>query len=286
MEHKKSIRKYFSEKTEYWKTIYCDNPDNSRDFWWIQLNRRKNAVFEILDTYSAKASASVLEVGCGPGGMTESILNRLLDVFCLDISMPMIIKTKKMSEKYVPGGVPCFQGEIDDLPFTNNTFDVVICVGVLEYLESDDRAVKELSRVVKPGGIVIISLPNIMRVNIIFDPYYYIFRLPRYLWNIIWKKSPRTVSSVITKDFGKNTDFSDRRFFYNQLLGKFKSCDLVKVSTCSIGFGPMTLWRKDILPLDWTEIINNFLEKLTKKASFLPIGIFANRWIFCFQKKK
>jgi len=52
------------------------------------------------------------------------------------------------------------KADICDLPFENNTFDVVFCNHVLEHIEDDKKAMSELYRVLKPGGMGIFQIPQ------------------------------------------------------------------------------------------------------------------------------
>src|SRR5205807_185694 len=51
-------------------------------------------------------------------------------------------------------------GDLEQVPFEDNTFDAVVCLGVIEYLASDEQAVREIRRVLKPGGSAVISTPS------------------------------------------------------------------------------------------------------------------------------
>ena len=63
-----------------------------------------------------------------------------------------IVKKKCNSQRVI--------GSILDIPFDKNTFDYVICTEVIEHTVNPKQAVKELSRVLKPGGILILTVPN------------------------------------------------------------------------------------------------------------------------------
>lgn len=51
------------------------------------------------------------------------------------------------------------QGDITDLPFDDNRFDLIICNHVLEHIPNDQQAMSELSRVLKPNGTCLITVP-------------------------------------------------------------------------------------------------------------------------------
>ena len=53
------------------------------------------------------------------------------------------------------------QGSAESLPFTDNSFDVVSCLQVLEHLKEPDKAISELKRVLKPGGFACVATPTL-----------------------------------------------------------------------------------------------------------------------------
>ena len=53
-------------------------------------------------------------------------------------------------------------GDIVDLPFANGSFDVIICIHVLEHIPNDAKAISELYRILRPGGWALISVPLLL----------------------------------------------------------------------------------------------------------------------------
>jgi SAM-dependent methyltransferase len=64
-------------------------------------------------------------------------------------------------------GIPVERGVdiLKGLPFPDATFDVVLLTEVIEHLENHRAAVGEIARVVKPGGVAVVTTPNVMRLN-------------------------------------------------------------------------------------------------------------------------
>lgn len=112
----------------------------------------------------------VLDIGCGPGEMMIELLRTGYTVYGIDISENMLnIARENIEKKGTIGEFYLSKGNIESLDFEDNFFDTVICAGVLEYLGKDDFALKELYRVLKDNGTLIISVRNKLCPFRIFD---------------------------------------------------------------------------------------------------------------------
>jgi ubiquinone/menaquinone biosynthesis C-methylase UbiE len=118
---------------------------------------QKNCVLRMFD----KDGGKVLDIGCGPAVMTDDLLRRGCTVCGIDVSEKMIDLALAKMENHDLRQNACFSvGDIENLEFPDGHFDAVICMGVLEYLLDDRPAISEMSRVLKPGGIAIITTPS------------------------------------------------------------------------------------------------------------------------------
>jgi ubiquinone/menaquinone biosynthesis C-methylase UbiE len=118
-------------------------------------------MIELLSLLVQKASsrAMILDIGCGAGAYTYeyTIKNPNSDIIALDIKRNKINFVNKLLPANGSGIVAnCLQ-----LPFKGNVFDIIICTEVVEHLEKDNQAIKEISRALKQGGGLILSVPNI-----------------------------------------------------------------------------------------------------------------------------
>jgi FkbM family methyltransferase len=94
----------------------------------------------------------VLDLGCGNGCYTEELASRAAYVCGVDIQMSHL-KAFKQS-------IPRVQAAAENLPFAPKSFDVVTMIEVLEHTDSDREALKECFRVLKPGGRLVLFVPN------------------------------------------------------------------------------------------------------------------------------
>ncbi|MBK9265425.1 MAG: methyltransferase domain-containing protein [Polyangiaceae bacterium] len=95
----------------------------------------------------------VLEVGCGTGLLLERIARFARSAKGIDLSDGMLEKARAR-------GLDVARGSATDLPFADASFDVACSFKVLPHVRDIDRALTEMSRVVRPGGTVVIELYN------------------------------------------------------------------------------------------------------------------------------
>jgi ubiquinone/menaquinone biosynthesis C-methylase UbiE len=118
---------------------------------------RKYETEMILNLLSPKGGEIILDAGCGTGIFTLDILSSGSKVIGLDPSLPMLMRAKKKLKGYP------FQMVLADmlnLPFQESSFDKVVSVTALEFIEDGKAAVGELFRVTKTGGRIMVATLN------------------------------------------------------------------------------------------------------------------------------
>lgn len=137
-----------------WSRLYA-----TADGFTYHFHVRRARVLELLPERLGK----VVDLGCGPGVMVEAVLARGGTFEGIDYSPEMV---KEAAEKF-PGrpGVSFQQGDIEALPLADATYDQVICMAVIEYLRSPDPALREIARILKPGGTAIVTVPKRVHID-------------------------------------------------------------------------------------------------------------------------
>lgn len=99
---------------------------------------------------------SVLEVDCGPGVLAAKMRDRGALVTATDLSSVAVERARAK-------GIPCTQVDIDSqpLPFADGQFDAVVSNSAIEHRFFHEKALDECVRVLKPGGRLVLCLPNI-----------------------------------------------------------------------------------------------------------------------------
>jgi 2-polyprenyl-6-hydroxyphenyl methylase/3-demethylubiquinone-9 3-methyltransferase len=105
------------------------------------------------------AKLRVLDIGCGGGLLAEQFAAMGCEVTGIDQSLPSLT-TAKAHAKLMDLDIEYLHGSAEHLPFADQHFDIVCCCDVLEHLDSIDVVIKELSRVLKPGGIFFFDTIN------------------------------------------------------------------------------------------------------------------------------
>lgn len=118
---------------------------------WIRMA----AVLRLLG--KAPEHGSVLDCGMGPGRLLAELARQGWSVAGVDLSGEMVARARER----LPGSAErLVHGTVESLPFAPESFDAVVATGVLEYVEDLPRALSEVSRVLRPGGLFVVATPN------------------------------------------------------------------------------------------------------------------------------
>lgn len=136
------------------QTININTPEHFNRIWSLEDTHYFDRIRMEAFTTSVKDGDEVLDVGAGLYSWGEYLLfkNRNVKVHAIDISSYAQERVKAAYPK-----IDYVLGNALDLPWTNNSFDVVGAGEVIEHMEDPSLLVKEMVRVCKKGGQVIIG---------------------------------------------------------------------------------------------------------------------------------
>ncbi len=116
--------------------------------------RRLDVVYdELLDRVDLRGS-TLLDVGCGSGWFSQRAADRGARVTSLDIGLRLLAETKRKCETRLIAADAC------RLPFAAQSFDVVVSSECIEHTLDPRAALREMCRVVRTGGTVVVTVPN------------------------------------------------------------------------------------------------------------------------------
>jgi ubiquinone/menaquinone biosynthesis C-methylase UbiE len=134
-----------------------------------------------LERFTARLSelspppARILDFGCGTGDIAAAMDRMGYEVTGCDIAEPMI-EIARSSHSGMPTKWICLKPDWEALPFADCSFDGVVASSVFEYLVDVQRVAAELSRVLRPGGVLLLTVPN---------PFSHIRKLEAWLWSAV-----------------------------------------------------------------------------------------------------
>ncbi len=98
----------------------------------------------------------VLDAGAGTGRISRQLVTDGWSVTALDVSAAMLARVRTAA----PGARPVLASLDHPLPFRSETFDAVVCLRVLKYVEDLHAVLTEFSRLLRPGGILVAEFAN------------------------------------------------------------------------------------------------------------------------------
>lgn len=236
-EQQKRVNAYFQAESAFWKDIY-----SSSDVYAQIHQLRHETALTWIDSLSLEPGSRVLEIGCGAGFMAIALAQRGLCVQAIDSTEAMIEQAQRNA--YVAGGTESLALSIGDvlaLAFDDASFDLVVALGVIPWLEMPELAIQEMARVTKSGGHVIFSADNRARLSALPDPLLNPLFVPliRHIKGALALIGVRRLSA---RDVGAT--LHSRRFIDQALM----QAHLAKTKSKTLGFGPFTLFRHKLMP--------------------------------------
>lgn len=118
--------------------------------WWF-VARRRILLSLLKRSIASKSGLEILDAGCG-GGATMKSLGRYGRVLGMEISPQAAEYNREQGRRVVLGSV-------EEMPFPDDSFDLVLALDVIEHVSDDLGALKELFRVLRPGGSLLVTVP-------------------------------------------------------------------------------------------------------------------------------
>jgi ubiquinone/menaquinone biosynthesis C-methylase UbiE len=256
IEHQEEVNLYFQQAATFWKEIYTRNDAYARIH---QLRHQR--VLEWIEQLGLETGSQVLEIGCGAGFLSLALAERTFNVHAIDSVDAMVEQTRQhVREARMTEQISVDVGDITSLVFQDGSFDLVLAIGVIPWIERPDTAIQEMARVLKPGGRVILTADNRARLNIWLDPLRNPLLLPlKRLVKFLLHHSKLRRFSV--DDVGSH--FHSSRFIDKNLA----SSKLVKVKSVTLGFGPFTLFNRSILSASSGLRLHRRLQRLAERGT-------------------
>lgn len=141
---------FFGSRAEEWVALYTTKTQfQDRLALFVEGVRRH-----------VPGSGRVLDFGCGPGVMSLALACEGYEVTGVDGSERMIRVAEQRSPRHGSANVHFEVMDSESFSLAPQSYDAVVCSSVLEYVKDDEKLLRNLAGVLRPGGILLISVPH------------------------------------------------------------------------------------------------------------------------------
>jgi len=210
-----------------WTAMYAEQT-NAPDEHFFRLRRDHALEFVLKHTVEGDL---VLDLGCGAAPVVAGLLARGRWCIGVDHSLAML---RNGSRRLRAQGIiedHLVRGDSVALPFRDQTFTSVLCLGVISYLKDYTRLIEEVARVLKPGGTLMLTFRNMHR-PVLSDP---------------WEILARFVRGQPLRDGRENGNWPGRFLDPGRVDRDVLEAGLVPLGFKGIGYGPLTVRGKEVL---------------------------------------
>lgn len=185
-----------------------DNQLNSE----IDPSFRARAQF-ILENVERAKPKKILDAGCGRGFYLQALVTYpfISHIFGFDLNDSYLRQAKK---RIRDKRLRLTLADLYNLPYRENSFDMIICSEVLEHVKNDKKAMHVLMRLLKKNGLLLVTVPNI-NFPFLWDPLNFILmkkfktHIPKHIWWLagIWADHERLYTKEQIVSLVKNSGF-------------------------------------------------------------------------------
>jgi ubiquinone/menaquinone biosynthesis C-methylase UbiE len=226
------VNSYFEQEAAYWAQVY--QRGGVQD---VVYQERLRITLALVDGIGLPPKARVLEVGSGAGFATVALARRGFEVEAIDSVQAMVDRTRiRTAVSGVAHQVRCAVGDVHALAVPDATFDLVLALGVLPWLPAVERPLREMRRVLRPGGSVIVSVDHRWGLSRLVDP--------------VTNPVLRPVKVAAKRALGRPDRPEPRAQLHStgELDSSLAACGVEKLEGATLGFGPLRLFGWEVLP--------------------------------------
>jgi SAM-dependent methyltransferase len=137
--------------------------------------QRAREIIALIAPFVNVAACQLLDLGCGYAGTTAEFARAATQAVGVEPDEDKL-RLGGGREFVRQSGARLLRSVAEWLPFRDAAFDIVICNDVIEHVQSHERAVAEISRVLKSGGVLYLTAPNRLALRYFWsDPHYHLF---------------------------------------------------------------------------------------------------------------
>jgi 2-polyprenyl-3-methyl-5-hydroxy-6-metoxy-1,4-benzoquinol methylase len=213
-----------------------------------------------------KKQCLMLDAGCGPKVCSLSYVPKNVFSVAIDVSRLNIIESHRKVEDDCRKKFNFIVASIDSLPFRQETFDLVVCVDVLEHMKTKKKAINEISQSCKTGAWFIGSTSNLLNPIMMFDSL-----LPRRVAKILTQR-------LAGEHYERHSRFSSAKLARLLNHANFQICSL---ELLGFPFFRPNLYEFSSRNPPWYAHLWIIFDRLTRRK---PLSFLKETIIFCATK--
>ena len=253
-EHQTLVDTHFHSHVTQWRDVY-----EQEDVEGAIYRKRLDIVLRWIDELAIPPGQKVLEIGCGAGRCTVALAQRGYLIQAMDSVEGMLNSTQEHAiEAGVSSSVTTSLGDAHDLAFQDGNFGLVLAIGVIPYLQFPQKALREMSRVLRPGGFLLVTAGNRWRLNDVLDPWSCPPLQPA-------KKVIRAVFRRLRKARPNDAGLPMRLDSLRELERWLLPVGLLKLKATTVGFSPIRFRGRPIFGEQSSIRLNNRLQELVDR---------------------
>jgi ubiquinone/menaquinone biosynthesis C-methylase UbiE len=243
------ITRQFEQRSAWWDQVYEQTSLEAGI-----LRRRQQVALAWIEQLSRShpEGLRVLEIGCGAGATAVELARRGHLVAALDRSPTMLQRTRDHAVTSGVGDrVLPILGDAQRLGFATGSFDLVLALGVLSWLQEPNAAISEMARVTRPDGHVLVTSLNSLDLARLLDP----------------RRTPllapaRSAARVAAAALGRRSRDRVRptRHPSWSVRWRLRRSGLLPIRQATVGFGPFTFLGKTLLSGDHAVRVDQALQ--------------------------
>jgi len=227
------VDEHFQGESIFWRDTYQRN-----DTLGIINRLRQAAALKYVDELSLPKAARVLEIGCGAGLLAVALAQREFRVEAVDHAPAMVELTRRHAKE--TGTDRLIHTAIEDvhqLTFEDESFDLIVALGLINWLYDLNKALSEIARVLKHGGYTVL---NSARAHSLLNP----LAIPPL----------ESVLERVTREFKRavlhnpQSVAPSHMYLPKEVNQYLCHASLTIIKSTNVGFGPFRVLNHDMFP--------------------------------------
>ncbi len=249
----KSVKSLFSgAHARWWSELYVGPAATPEAHFFRQ---RRDRVLALLAQHVPR-DGRVLDMGCGAGPVLAELRTAGWRCCGIDAAPDMLVQAR---ERLNAAGLPdddLHEGDCRATPFPDASFDAVLCLGVISYVEGYAPVLSEIRRLLRPGGLAIVTCRNAARP----------------VWSDPWWLATGTLRRLVGRP-RPPAPFSPGRFLERADVRRhLDRAGLIVEREIGIGFGPPRLAGRPLLGDAAAVRLSDGLARFVSRTGLWPLA--------------